>query len=154
MRLVRRSLIDFASKVSAINGLGNIIYDNIDFTLVGASDGNGVNVTSKFEIYKITPVIPSPTTPIGFNIRTKAGEYFYVGQDDEPITFTFVVNCENTDGGNTYNGTIVLNDDCQIDNVAPNFYINNSCGSNLLSQNYPNRIITLPNINEPKKWRR
>ena len=140
----------FASKVSAINGFGNIIYDNIDFTLVGVTDGNGVNVTSKFEIYKITPGIPSPTTPIGFNIKTKAGEYFYVGQDDEPITFTFVVNCENTDGGNTYNGTIVLNDDCQIDNVAPNFYINNSCGSNLLSQNYPNRIITLPNINEPK----
>jgi hypothetical protein len=140
----------FASKVSAINGFGNIIYDNIDFTLVGVTDGSGVNVTSKFEIYKITPGIPSPTTPIGFNIRTKAGEYFYVGQDNEPITFTFVVNCENTDGGNTYNGTIVLNDDCQIDNVAPNFYINNSCGSNLLSQNYPNRIITLPNINEPK----
>ena len=140
----------FASKVSAINGFGNIIYDNIDFTLVGVTDGNGVNVTSKFEIYKITPGIPSPTTPIGFNIKTKAGEYFYVGQDAEPITFTFVVNCENTDGGNTYNGTIVLNDDCQIDNVAPNFYINNSCGSNLLSQNYPNRIITLPNINEPK----
>jgi hypothetical protein len=140
----------FASKVSAINGFGNIIYDNIDFTLVGVTDGSGVNVTSKFQIYKITPGIPSPTTPIGFNIKTKAGEYFYVGQDDEPITFTFVVSCENTDGGNTYNGTIVLNDDCQIDNVAPNFYINNSCGSNLLSQNYPNRIITLPNINEPK----
>ena len=140
----------FASKVSAINGFGNIIYDNIDFTLVGVTDGSGVNVTSKFEIYKITPGIPSPITPIGFNIKTKAGEYFYVGQNAEPITFTFVVNCENTDGGNTYNGTIVLNDDCQIDNVAPNFYINNSCGSNLLSQNYPNRIITLPNIKEPK----
>ena len=140
----------FNSKVYAINGFGNVIYDNISFTLVGVSDGNGVNVTNKFELITITPGVPSPTNPVGFNIRTKSGVYFYVGQEDEPITFNFVVKCENTVGGADYTGTIVLNEDTQIDNSGPDFYVDGTCGAALLSVANPTRSITLPNLNEPK----
>ncbi len=140
----------FNSKVAAINGFGNVIYENISFTLLGVSDGNNVNVTELFELITLTPGVPSPTDPIGFNIRTKSGKYFYVGQEDEPITFNFVIKCTNTVGGVDYTGTIVLNEETQIDNAGPNFYVDGTCGAALLSVANPTRVITLPNINEPK----
>jgi len=140
----------FNSKVSVINGFGNVIYDDISFSLIAVKDGNNVNVTSKFELITLTPGVPTPANPVGFNIRTKAGEYFYVGQENEPITFSFVVRCDNTVGGVDYTGAIVLNEDTQIDNSAPDFYVDGTCGAALLSATYPTRIISLPNINEPK----
>jgi len=135
----------FASKVALINGYGNVIFDDITFSLEAVIDGNGVDVSDKFELITITPGTPTPADPKGFNIRTKAGVYFYVGQDDAPISFSFLVESTATVGGVNYTSNVVLSEDCQIDNAAPTFYDAGTCGSSIVTG-----PISLPNIREPK----